>query len=186
MEFDRTSTKSLRSDRTGSDCPTVAANIGWRSFLSSSGNLKRVRIIIAIAFFSQWSGNGLAGYYLNKVLSDIGITNPTTQVIVTTPPGSFNKPYLSQLLLNGILSIWSLVCALAASSTVERFGRRVLFLSSACLMTLFFTMQTVCFARFTISGDKNAARGMIAFIALYSAAYKSVLTSLKSIVAECF
>jgi sugar porter (SP) family MFS transporter len=145
MEFDR----------------TIAANIGWRSFLSSSGNLKRVRIIIAIAFFSQWSGNGLAGYYLNKVLSDIGITNPTTQ-----------------LLLNGILSIWSLVCALAASSTVERFGRRVLFLSSACLMTLFFTMQTVCFARFTISGDKNAARGMIAFIALYSAAYNLAFSPL--------
>ncbi|KAF7334658.1 MFS domain-containing protein [Mycena venus] len=145
MEFDR----------------TVATNVGWRSFLASSGNLRRVRIIIAIAFFSQWSGNGLAGYYLNKVLSDIGITNPTTQ-----------------LLLNGILSIWSLVCALTASSTVERFGRRVLFITSACLMTLFFTMQTVCFARFTISGDNNAARGMIAFIALYSAAYNLAFSPL--------
>ncbi|KAJ7176334.1 general substrate transporter [Mycena crocata] len=145
MEFDR----------------TVSANVGWKSFLASTGNLKRVRIIIAIAFFSQWSGNGLASYYLNKVLSDIGITNPTTQ-----------------LLINGILSIWSLVCALAASTTVERFGRRVLFLSSACLMTLFFTMQTVCFARFTISGDNKAARGMIAFIALYSAAYNLAFSPL--------
>ncbi|KAJ7149668.1 hexose transporter [Mycena filopes] len=140
---------------------TVAANVGWKSFLASAGNLKRVRIIIAIAFFSQWSGNGLASYYLNKVLSDIGITNPTTQ-----------------LLLNGILSIWSLVCALITSSIVERFGRRVLFLSSACLMTLFFTMQTICFARFTINGDNNAARGMIAFIFLYSAAYNLAFSPL--------
>ncbi|KAJ6589523.1 general substrate transporter [Mycena capillaripes] len=139
----------------------VAANVGWRSFLASSSNLKRVRIIIAIAFFSQWSGNGLASYYLNKVLSDLGITNPTTQ-----------------LLLNGILSIWSLVCALSASSTVERFGRRTLFLTSGCLMTLFFTMQTVCFARFTISGNENAARGMIAFIFLYSAAYNLAFSPL--------
>ncbi|KAJ6479564.1 general substrate transporter [Mycena sanguinolenta] len=145
MEFDR----------------TVAANIGWRSFLASSSNLKRVRIIIAIAFFSQWSGNGLASYYLNKVLSDIGITNPTTQ-----------------LLLNGILSIWSLLCALTASSTVEHFGRRVLFITSACLMTLCFTMQTVCFARFTISGDPNAAHGVIAFIFLYSAAYNLAFSPL--------
>ncbi|KAJ6546213.1 general substrate transporter [Mycena vulgaris] len=145
MEFDR----------------TVAANVGWRSLISTPGNLKRVRIIIAIAFFSQWSGNGLASYYLNKVLSDIGITNPTTQ-----------------LLLNGILSIWSLVCALAASTTVERFGRRVLFITSACLMTLFFTMQTICFARFTINGDKNAANGMIAFIFLYSAAYNLAFSPL--------
>ncbi|KAJ7676395.1 general substrate transporter [Mycena rosella] len=145
MEFDR----------------TVAANVGWKSLISTPGNLKRVRIIIAIAFFSQWSGNGLASYYLNKVLSDIGITNPTTQ-----------------LLLNGILSIWSLLCALTASTTVERFGRRVLFLSSACLMTLFFTMQTVCFARFTISGDTNAANGVIAFIFLYSAAYNLAFSPL--------
>ncbi|KAJ7238290.1 hexose transporter [Mycena haematopus] len=145
MEFDR----------------TVAANIGWRSFLASTGNLKRVRIIIAIAFFSQWSGNGLASYYLNKVLSDIGITNPTTQ-----------------LLLNGIISIWSLICALSASSTVERFGRRVLFITSACLMTVCFTMQTVCFARFTMTGNNNAAHGVIAFIFLYSAAYNLAFSPL--------
>jgi MFS family permease len=60
---------------------TVAANIGWRSFLSSTGNLKRVRIIVAIAFFSQWSGNGLVSYYLNKVLTSVGITSPTIQVL---------------------------------------------------------------------------------------------------------
>ncbi|KAJ7473816.1 general substrate transporter [Mycena galericulata] len=145
MEFDR----------------TVAANVGWKSLISTRGNLKRLRIIIAIAFFSQWSGNGLASYYLNKVLSDIGITDPTTQ-----------------LLLNGILSIWSLVCGLTASTTVERFGRRVLFITSACLMTLFFTMQTICFARFTISGNKNAANGVIAFIFLYSAAYNLAFSPL--------
>ncbi|KAJ6626175.1 hexose transporter [Mycena sp. CBHHK59/15] len=140
---------------------TVAANIGWKSFLASTGNLKRVRIIVAIAFFSQWSGNGIASYYLNKILSDIGITNPTTQ-----------------LLLNGILSIWSLVMALITCSIVERFGRRRLFLSSACLMTLFFTMQTICFARFTISGNKNAAHGFIALQFLYAAAYNLAFSPL--------
>lgn len=80
MEFDRTGRRSSTS-RLDLIHWEVAANIGWRSFLSSSSNLRRVRIIVAIAFFSQWSGNGLAGYYLNKVLSDIGITNPTTQVV---------------------------------------------------------------------------------------------------------
>ncbi|KAJ7106317.1 hexose transporter [Mycena epipterygia] len=140
---------------------TVAANIGWKSFLASRGNLKRLRIIIAIAFFSQCSGNGLASYYLNKVLSDIGITKPTTQ-----------------LLINGLLSIWSLVCALVASTVVERVGRRLLFLSSACLMTVFFTMQTVCFARFTISGDTKAAHGMIAFLVMYNTAYNLAFSPL--------
>jgi hypothetical protein len=39
-----------------------------------------MRIIIALAFFSQWSANGLASYYLNKILDQINITDSTTQV----------------------------------------------------------------------------------------------------------
>ena len=68
---------------------TVAAGVGWKSFFRSKGNLKRLRILIAIAFFSGWSGNGLVSNYLNKVFDTIGITDPTTQ-----------------LLINGILQIW--------------------------------------------------------------------------------
>ncbi len=40
-------------------------------------------IIIAIAFFSQWSGNGLVSYYLNAVFDTIGITNTTIQLLIT-------------------------------------------------------------------------------------------------------
>ena len=36
---------------------SVVSNVGWSAFLKR-GNLKRLRIIVAIAFFSQWSGNG--------------------------------------------------------------------------------------------------------------------------------
>lgn len=134
---------------------TVAANVGWKSFLSSAGNRKRVRIIVAIAFFSQWSANGLVSYYLNKVLDSIGVTDPTIQ-----------------LLINGILQIWNLAWALAASSCVERFGRRLLFLTSVVGMTVFFTLQTICTARFRINGNESAAHAVIAFIFLYYAAYE--------------
>lgn len=61
---------------------TVNANIGWKSLVATPGNRRRMRIIIAIAFFSQWSGNGLVSYYLNKVFDVIGITDPTIQVSV--------------------------------------------------------------------------------------------------------
>ncbi|KAJ7876724.1 hexose transporter [Mycena olivaceomarginata] len=140
---------------------TVAANVGWKSFLSSAGNRKRVRIIVAIAFFSQWSANGLVSYYLNKVLDSIGVTDPTIQ-----------------LLINGILQIWNLAWALAASSCVERFGRRLLFLTSVVLMTVFFTLQTICTARFRINGNESAAHAVIAFIFLYYAAYDLAFTPL--------
>ncbi|KAJ7659244.1 general substrate transporter [Mycena polygramma] len=140
---------------------TVAGNVGWKSFLTSSGNLKRVRIIVAIAFFSQWSGNGLVSYYLNKVLTEMGIIDPTIQ-----------------LLINGILNIWNLAWALLASSMVERFGRRVLFLTSAGLMALFMALQTVCFARFRITGDYGAAHAALAFIFMFFAAYDLAFTPL--------
>ena len=37
----------------------VTSNVGWISLFMTPGNRRRMRIIIALAFFSQWSGNGL-------------------------------------------------------------------------------------------------------------------------------
>ncbi|KAL0947440.1 hypothetical protein HGRIS_013548 [Hohenbuehelia grisea] len=133
---------------------TVASNVGWKSLFSTPGNRRRMRIIVALAFFSQWSGNGLVSYYLNKVFDSIGITDPTIQ-----------------LLINGILQIWNLAWALIASALCDRLGRRLLFLSSAVGMLVFFTMQTVCSAQFAIHGTDAAAHAVIAFIFLFYAAY---------------
>ena len=134
---------------------TVAANVGWRSFWVKSGNRRRLRIIVALAFFSQWSGNGLVSFYLNKVFNTIGITDPTVQ-----------------LLINGILQIWNLIIAMSASFLVERLGRRFLFLTSCTGMLIFFTLQTVCSALFAQNGSQGAAHAVIAFIFLYYAAYE--------------
>jgi sugar porter (SP) family MFS transporter len=136
---------------------TVAANIGWKSFISKAGNRKRLRIIIAIAFFSQWSGNGLVSYYLNKVFDGIGITDPTTQ-----------------LLINGILQIFNMIVAAIASMFVERLGRRLLFISSCVGMLIFFTLQTACSAVFANTGSTSAAHAVIAFIFLFYGAYEYV------------
>lgn len=51
---------------------TVAANVGYKSLFTNPGNRRRMRIIIALAFFSQWSGNGLVSYYLGAVFETIG------------------------------------------------------------------------------------------------------------------
>lgn len=136
---------------------TVAANVGWKSLFTKRGNLKRLRIIIAIAFFSQWSGNGLISYYLNKVFNGIGITDPTTQ-----------------LLINGILQIYNLIIATIASFFVERLGRRLLFLSSCVGMLIFFSLMTACTAVFANTGNTSAANAVIAFIFLFNGAYAYV------------
>jgi hypothetical protein len=137
---------------------TVAANVGWKSLFTTRGNLKRLRIIVALAFFSQWSGNGLVSYYLARVLETIGITDPNVQ-----------------LLINGILHIWNLFWALLGAFVVERAGRRLLFLSSITGMLIFFIMQTVCSAVYAERGDSNAGHAVIAFIFLFYAAYEYVL-----------
>lgn len=51
----------------------AAKSTSYLELLRTPGNRRRLRIIVAIAFFSQWSGNGIASYYLNIVLEQIGI-----------------------------------------------------------------------------------------------------------------
>lgn len=62
---------------------SVSANIGWSALWSTPGNRRRMLIIIAIAFFSQWSGNGLVSYYLRQVFITIGITDTKIQLLIT-------------------------------------------------------------------------------------------------------
>ncbi|EIN08369.1 hexose transporter [Punctularia strigosozonata HHB-11173 SS5] len=133
---------------------TVAANVGYKSLFTSPGNRKRMRIVIALAFFSQWSGNGLVSYYLNKVFDTIGIKSPTIQ-----------------LLINGILQIWNSFWTIFASFLVDRAGRRVLFLTSAAGMFFAFLFQTVCTAQFALHESQAAAHAVIAFIFLFYGFY---------------
>ncbi|KAI0828601.1 general substrate transporter [Trametes gibbosa] len=136
-------------------------NVGWKALVATKGNRKRMVIIIAIAWFSQWSGNGLVSYYLNKVFDTIGITDHSIQLLIT-----------------GILAIWNLFWAVFASFQVDRWGRRFLFLTSAAGMLLFFTLQTVCSAQYALHKSDSAAHAVIAFIFLFYAFYDLAFTPL--------
>lgn len=59
------------------------SDVGWKALYSTPGNRKRMIIAIAIGWFSQWSGNGLVSYYLNKVFDTIGITSTSKQLLIT-------------------------------------------------------------------------------------------------------
>jgi MFS family permease len=120
-----------------------------------------MRIIVALAFFSQWSGNGLVSYYLTEVFDQIGITGSSTQ-----------------LLINGILQIWNLGWAVFAALMVNRLGRRFLFLTSASLMTLFYMAQAICFSQYTQHKAPAAGHAVIGFIFLFYAAYDLAFTPL--------
>jgi len=139
----------------------VAANVGWISLVKNPANRKRMRIIIALAIFSQWSGNCLVSYYLNKVFTDIGITDPTTQ-----------------LLINGLLNIFNFIVAIGAGFCCDRAGRRPLFLISCAGMIVFWTCQTICFAIDQQTGSLTAGHAVIVFIFLFYGFYDLAFTPL--------
>jgi MFS family permease len=139
----------------------IESSVGWKTLFATPGNRRRMRIIIALAFFSQWSGNGLVSYYLNAVFDTIGITDVSIQTLI-----------------NGILQIWNLCVALYAASLCDKAGRRVLFLTSNVGMLIFFVMQTITSAEYALHGSPAAAHAVIAFIFLYYAAYDIAYTPL--------
>ncbi|KAJ2963793.1 hypothetical protein NQZ79_g1213 [Umbelopsis isabellina] len=129
----------------------LAAKRSWLEIVRTPGNRKRAFLVLAVGFFSQWSGNGLVSYYINKVLTSIGITDANTQ-----------------FLINGILQIFNLIAAYFGSWLVERVGRRFLFLFATFGMLLSFSCWTGLAAHATGS---DAAPGVgsafVAFIFLY-------------------
>ncbi|KIM53690.1 hypothetical protein SCLCIDRAFT_31675 [Scleroderma citrinum Foug A] len=140
---------------------TAAANVGWKALVATPGNRKRMRIIVALATFYQWSGSGPVTSYLHKVLNEIGITKSSTQ-----------------LLLNGLLQVWILFWAVLGALLVNRLGRRFLFLVSAGLMTLFYTAQTICLAQYSQHGVRAAGHAFVVFVFLFFAAYDIAYTPL--------
>jgi MFS family permease len=103
----------------------ISENNSYLAFFKTKGNLHRFFIILAVGFFSQWSGNGLTSYYLTLVMDSIGYTSQGTQTLV-----------------NGILQIWGLVTSVFFALLVNKFGRRTLFLASTIAMLVTFISKS--------------------------------------------
>ncbi|CAM0139080.1 hypothetical protein VKS41_007892 [Umbelopsis sp. WA50703] len=137
------------------------AKRSYAELWATPGNRMRTFITFTIGFFSQWSGNGIVSYYLAKVLTSVGVTDPKTQNLI-----------------NGILQIWNFICAVTAALAVDRVGRRPLWIWSTAGMLLFFTLQTVCTAVYSEHGVGSAGTASIAMIFLYYASYDAAWTPL--------
>ena len=155
----------------------------WKSLFTEKANLRRMRIIIAIAFFSQWVGNGLISYYLTLLLKGVGITSEGDQTLI-----------------NGILQIWNYAWAIGGALVVDRVGRRFLFLASMTGMLVSFVAWTICSATYAkssvfdpaciaenkgksnncvaIKANKGAGYAVIVFIFTFFASYSIALTPL--------
>jgi hypothetical protein len=120
-----------------------------------------MRIIIAIAVFSQWSGNGLISYYSHIIFESVGITDPRTQAA-----------------LNGGLGVWNLFWAMLGAMMVDKLGRRTIFLISNIGMLVMFCFWTVTVALFSTFKYTAAAKATIPSIFLFYAFYDIAYTPL--------
>ncbi|KAI9638480.1 hexose transporter [Dioszegia hungarica] len=151
----------------------AARTTTYMDLFKNKGNIRRFRVIIALAFFSQWSGNGIVSYYLTIVLNGIGITET-----------------FEQNLLNGCLQIYNLITAVIGALTVEKAGRRVLFLTSTGGMCLSYMVWTILSATYNaqatefdasgnpLNGPQSIGNGVIAVIFIYYGFYNIAMSPL--------
>lgn len=134
-------------------------SVSYLSFFQTLGNRKRFWIILAVSFFSQWSGNGLISYYLSLILDSIGYTAESTQTLV-----------------NALLTLWNLFWGITFSLIVNRFRRRTLFLVSTAGCLVCYVVWTVLEAKYEMStnlstgagGPPGLARAVVAMIFFYN------------------
>ncbi|KAG8688318.1 hypothetical protein FRC11_005641 [Ceratobasidium sp. 423] len=142
----------------------AAQNTSYLSLLRTPGNRRRLRIVVAIAFFSQWSGNGIASYYLNIVLEQIGI-------------GVNDKAQVQYFNLG--MAIYSFIIATTASLFVEKIGRRKLFLTSNAGMLFAYVLWTTgAGVNANNTSNKNAANLVMAAIFIFNGFYAIAYTPL--------
>lgn len=129
-------------------------NSHWGDFLKTKGNRKRIGLITAIGIFSQWSGNGLVSYYLNKIMDSIGITEASTQ-----------------LGINGGLKTFALICNFTFAFFVDKFGRRTIYMISTCGTFGTFIVWTILSARYEITEAAGLGTGVVVMIFFYDFFY---------------
>jgi hypothetical protein len=111
----------------------------WGVLLATPGNRKRLLLIVLTTFFSQCSGNGLVSYYLHDILNSVGIADTEKQAVI-----------------NGGLQLWSFFVAVGMALTVDKLGRRFLFLVAGVGMLITFSIWAACSAVYAQTGNNGA------------------------------
>jgi MFS family permease len=111
-----------------------------------------------VGIFSQWAGNGVVSYYLPLVLDTVGVTSVHHQTLIAA-----------------CLQVWNLMICVAAAFSVDRLGRRPLFLASASIMLVAYTVITGLSASFANSGQAAVGLAVIPLLFVFFAGYDIAL-----------
>ncbi|TEB33338.1 general substrate transporter [Coprinellus micaceus] len=133
----------------------------YLSLFNSPGNRKRMTLILGIAVFSQWSGNGLVSYYIHKILTGVGVTDPKQEAAI-----------------NGGLQVYNFFIAIGASFLIDWLGRRPLFVISNSGMLATFVGWTVTTALYNETDNVAAAKATVPLIFIFFLFYDIAYTPL--------
>ncbi|TPX13692.1 uncharacterized protein E0L32_005895 [Thyridium curvatum] len=128
----------------------------YLDFLRTKGNRWRLAIIISLGVISQYSGNALFSNYMNTVYEGAGIKDQNQKLALSTGK-----------------TILDLIVTISAALSVDKFGRRPLFLISVFGMVGSFVLWTITGAVYDNSNETNTAAGytQLVFIWLFGVFY---------------
>lgn len=134
------------------------ASASYLEMIKTPGNRKRLFISISLGVFAQWAGNGVVSYYLSLVLDTVGVTSVTDQTLISA-----------------CLQVWNLIWSVAAAFSVDRLGRRPLFLGSAAIMLTSYIIVTGLSGSFAQTGHAATGVAVIPFLFIFFAGYDIAL-----------
>ncbi|KAL5045697.1 hypothetical protein BDW71DRAFT_214973 [Aspergillus fruticulosus] len=150
------------------DISNVGADKRWwdyRELFDSRETRYRSMLVLFMAFFGQWSGNGPVSYYYPQMLSGAGISSNNTQ-----------------LLLQGLQNIVQFTGAVFGALITDRVGRRPQLLVSTSIIVFLFVIITALNAtNVQVAGDGGGvvaksgvtARAQIAMIFIFGFVYSA-------------
>ncbi|KXS93863.1 hypothetical protein AC578_3413 [Pseudocercospora eumusae] len=127
----------------------------------------RLYMVIAMAFFGQWSGNNVVSYFMPEMIKQAGITDTS-----------------KQLLLNAINPIFSMLAAIYGATLLDKLGRRTMLLAGLSGALVAYCLLTA----FTAESEKHAnlSYGTIVSIYLFGICFAWGWTPLQTLYAvEC-
>ncbi|KAH7155914.1 sugar transporter [Dactylonectria macrodidyma] len=139
----------------------IAASTSWADMFNTPGNRHRALISITLGVFAQWNGVGVVSYYLALVLTTVGITSVTNQTLIS-----------------GCLQVWNLIIAVGAAASVDKVGRRFLFLLSCGGMLVSFILISALSGTFATTANSAAGLAVVPFLFIYYGFYDIAFTPL--------
>ncbi|KAI1431725.1 general substrate transporter [Xylaria sp. CBS 124048] len=139
-------------------------NSSYLDFFKTKGNRYRLVVLLSLGLFSQWSGNGIISNYSNVLYNQAGVTGSTQQFGLQT----------------GITGM-SLIISIVMATSIDKFGRRPLFLTATAgmfVVFIFWTLSSGLYGEHRLPGaDKALIFFIWVFQVFYSIAWSGLLVA---------